>query len=367
MCGPGGRPATPSKSTLAASSDSLLVLDEIGQADPREIGQTIYMIANSRGKERLTKAMAIRSAFKWRTLVLSTGETTVAARLSENALRGGRQGARAGHLVRAIDISAANRTYGVFDDPGYDFDPETFADRMKTASSRFYGTLGPEFVRQLLDRGITPEAISEKIDAFTTKALDGVNDASGQVKRVAQRLGLVVAASELAAGLGLVPWEKDVPAADGVTLFKSWLSARGGAGQIEDKQMLAQVQQFFEMHGESRFDSLDDPPKNAFTGLEIREKPSPQRAGYREGEGEDRRWYAFPQVWRSEICAGHDHREVARLLVRLKIMEKGDGKNLMKQVRIGPGSRPRFYVVTPKIFEGWSDLDARNGVDKDDE
>ena len=177
MCGPGGRPATPSKSTLAASSDSLLVLDEIGQAEPREIGQTIYMIANSRGKERLTKAMAIRSAFKWRTLVLSTGETTVAARLSENALRGGRQGARAGHLVRAIDISAANRTYGVFDDPGYDFDPETFADRMKTASSRFYGTLGPEFVRQLLDRGITPEAISEKIDAFTTKALDGVNDA----------------------------------------------------------------------------------------------------------------------------------------------------------------------------------------------
>ena len=68
--------------------------------------------------------------------------------------------------------------------------------------------------------------------------------------------------------------------------------------------MIGHVQRFWELHGESRFDSLDDPPKNAFTGQEIKEKPSAQRAGYREGEGDDRRWYVFPQVWRDEICAG---------------------------------------------------------------
>jgi hypothetical protein len=39
----------------------------------------------------------------------------------------------------------------------------------------------------------------------------------------------------------------------------------------------------------------------------------------------------------------------------------------MKQVRIRPGERPRFYIMTPKIFEGSSDSDARNGVDEDDE
>jgi putative DNA primase/helicase len=213
------------------------------------------------------------------------------------------RGTRAGHLVRAIDIRA-NRAYGVFDSAHPDFDGEAFSNQMKDASSRYYGTLGPEFVRQLIDRKVTAEAITEKIDVFMARALEGVTAASRQVKRVAQRFGLVVAAGELAAEFDLVPWTQGVPTADGATLFKSWLSARGGAGQVEDRQMLAQVQRFFEAHGESRFDNLDDPPRNAFTGQEMKEKPSSVRAGYREEEGEDRRWYVLPQIWRDEICAG---------------------------------------------------------------
>lgn len=197
------------ESTLAASSDCLLVLDEVGQADPREIGLIIYMITNSRGKERLTKAISIRAAFQWRTLVLSTGEVTIGARLNEEP-RGGRSGARAGHLVRAIDIRA-NRLHGVFDNAYPDFDGEAFANQMKDASSRYYGTLGPEFVRQLIDRKVTAGAIAEKIDVFTARALERVTAASGQVKRVAQRFGLVVAAGELAAELDLVPWAQGVP------------------------------------------------------------------------------------------------------------------------------------------------------------
>lgn len=188
------------------------------------------------------------------------------------------------------------------------------------------------------------------------------------MKRVAQRFGLIVAAGELAVEFGLLPWAQDIAATDSVTLFKAWLSARGGAGQIEDRQMIGHVQRFWELHGESRFDSLDDPPKNFFTAQEIKEKPSAQRAGYRKGEGDDRRWYVFPQVWRDEICAGFDAREVARLLARLEILEKGDGKHLMKRVQVGPGARPRFYVMTPKIFEGWTDQDgARDGADDDGE
>jgi uncharacterized protein (DUF927 family) len=355
------------ESVLAASSDSLLVLDEIGQVDPREIAQVVYMISSARGKDRMTRTATIRSTLKWRTLVLSNGEVPIAARLNEDSSRVGRRGARAGHLVRAIDVRA-HRTHGVFDHAYPDFNAEAFADQMKEAASRYYGTLGPEFVRRLLDHGAAAEAIVEKVDAFVALALEDVSEASGQVKRVAQRFALVAAAGELAVEFGLVPWKPGVAAADGVTLFRSWLAARGGAGQIEDRQMIGQVQRFWELHGESRFDNLDDPPKNPFTGQEMKERPSAQRAGYREGEGDDRRWYVFPQLWRDEICVGFDAREVARLLARLEILEKGDGKHIMKRMQIGPGARSRFYVMTPKIFEGWAEQDeARNGADEDDE
>ena len=343
---------------LAASTDSLLVLDEVGQAEAREIGQMLYMITNARGKDRMTRTVTIRSAFKWRTLVLSTGEVPIPARLNEDSPRGGRKGVRAGHLVRAVDLKA-DRVCGVFDRPYPDFDPASFSDQLKKATATFCGVAGVEFVRQLLDRDVDDKAAAKKIDAFAEQAVAIVDgDPSGQVSRVIQRFALIAAAGEFAVEFGIVPWAQGVPTADALELFRGWLRARGGAGPAEERQMVAQVQRFWELHGESRFDNLDTPPTNPFTGQEMKERPSSQRAGYREGKGDDRRWFTLPQTWRDEVCIGLDAMEVARTLARRGILERGDGKNLMKRVSIG-SDRLRAYVITPKVFEGWDAQDAR--------
>jgi uncharacterized protein (DUF927 family) len=347
------------ESTLASSSDCLLVLDEVGQVESREIGVIVYMITNSRRKERLTKAVLPRSAFRWRTLVLSTGEVPIAARLNEETPRGGRRGVRAGHLVRAVDIRV-NRAHGVFDNPYPNFDPEALADSLKAASSRFHGTAGPEFVRQLLDQKITAKAITEKTDAFTAKALEGVNDASGQVKRVAQRFGLVAAAGELAVEFGLVPWKESVPTADAVTLFKSWLAARGGAGQIEDQQILEQAQRVIESSGGARFEEMDPPETDL--GDKIRLPEIRDRLGYRKGAGDDRRWLVLPQAWKDEFCRGFDPRDVATVLAERGVLERGSDGKFSRVERIPNDSTAktvsntktipaRVYVITTKVFE----------------
>ena len=67
---------------------------------------------------------------------------------------------------------------------------------------------------------------------------------------------------------------------------------------------MAQVRLFIEQHGDSRFDPLDKPEA----------KPSPNRAGWRKGEGEAREWYIPPEIWKSEICQGLDPKFVARTL-----------------------------------------------------
>ena len=140
------------EATLASACDTFLPLDEIGQADGREIGLALYMAASGSGKSRLRRDASLRPSHKWRTLILSSGETPIEARLNEE--RRGQARAYAGHLVRAVDVKV-ERALGVFDRPYVDFDPKAFADQMKRAASTVYGTAGPEFVRQLIERQVS--------------------------------------------------------------------------------------------------------------------------------------------------------------------------------------------------------------------
>ena len=93
------------EATLASACDTFLPLDEIGQADGRDVGQVAYMITGALGKTRMRRDASLKPSHKWRVLALSSGETPIAARFGEET-KGSRRGAHAGQLVRAIDIPA---------------------------------------------------------------------------------------------------------------------------------------------------------------------------------------------------------------------------------------------------------------------
>lgn len=83
------------------TSDTVLILDEMGQADSREVGEITYMLANNSGKMRAGRTGNARARKTWRVLFLSTGEVTLAAKMGEAGKR-----IMAGQEVRLVNIPA---------------------------------------------------------------------------------------------------------------------------------------------------------------------------------------------------------------------------------------------------------------------
>jgi putative DNA primase/helicase len=344
------------EAALAGANDTFLPLDEVGQADGRELGQALYMATGGVGKQRMGRDATPRPSHVWRVQVLSTGEHPIQTKLNQDVKRGTR--AYAGHLVRAIDIRA-QRTHGVFDalEPG-DVDPKAFADKCKSAASTHYGTAGPEFVRQLIAQNISANDVRERVEAFVQDALMDIKDYHGQAARVAERFGLISAAGEYGAQFGILPWEKSDSFNDAKELFNAWLHRRGGAAPYEARLAVAQVRHFIEAHGDSRFEklvSVKDAESRTVADLRDPDARFPlNRAGYRRAEGAEERWLIFPEVWTNEVCEGLDPSQVASTLASLGMLEPDGESNPSKSVKIS-GKARRFYVLTPLIFEGWRD------------
>lgn len=80
---------------------SLLCLDELAQIDGRQAGDIAYMLANGEGKKRMTKTITARRSTSWQTLFLSTGEISLADKMSEAGLT-----IKGGQEIRVLDIPA---------------------------------------------------------------------------------------------------------------------------------------------------------------------------------------------------------------------------------------------------------------------
>ena len=93
-------------------NDGLLCLDELSQVDAREAGEMAYLLANGAGKNRMTKTMGARRSLRWRLMILSSGELSLAAHMQTSGRK-----ARAGQEVRLLDIPAdASAKLGVFEE-----------------------------------------------------------------------------------------------------------------------------------------------------------------------------------------------------------------------------------------------------------
>jgi putative DNA primase/helicase len=115
---------------------------------------------------------------------------------------------------------------------------------------------------------------------------------------------------------------------------------RGGTEPGEVRQAIAQVRLFIEQHGDSRFDNLDESDA----------RPVLNRAGWRKGSGENRRWLILSEAWKQEVCVGLDTQLVARTLADRGMLTKGhDGHQKVEKVF---GQSMRFYVITSRIFDG---------------
>lgn len=322
------------EAVAAIHTDTMLGLDELSVVEAKEAAASVYSLASGAGKGRSNRDGSARRSLIWRVIILSTGEVRLTDKLIED-----RRKARAGQQVRLVDIPAdAGKGFGVFDSAGAEGSSQILADKIKAAAQTHYGSAGPEFVRNLIAEDYSK--IKQMIEAFRVHAPEG---ADNQVLRVLDRFGLVAAAGELAIQFGIVPWEKGEAIKAAKVCFDAWFEDRGGADAGEDLAAIAAVSFFIEKHGEARF----EPAAGTADGFPIRD-----RAGWRRGEGDAREWLVLPEVWKQEVCAGHNPTAVAKALVERGMLKPDTEGKHSRSERIREGVKMRVYVVTSKILAG---------------
>lgn len=315
----------------ALHSDALLCLDEIGQAPGRTIQEAAYMLANGMGKGRAFQDGSMRAAKTWRLLVLSTGEVGLAEKIREE---GGR--VRAGQSVRLIDVPAdAGAGLGIFENLHGFVGPQAFADALKRAAATDYGHAARAFIGKIQEHRaeFLPELLSFMDGNLSLLCPD---NADGQVKRVARRFLLCVAAGETAAEWGILPWKKGESLQTVRTCFDAWLALRGSTGAAEDAAIVEQVMLFLEQHGQSRFQDVDRPDAVCVN-----------RVGFRQAIEGGTVYFILPESFKAEVCKGHDAKRAAAVLLEKGLLLAGDGGRVKRRPPFAlPGyGRGRCYTI----------------------
>jgi putative DNA primase/helicase len=320
----------------AVRCDTLLILDELAQVDPKEAGEIAYMLANGSGKARASRSGRVKSKHEWRVLFLSAGEISLAQHMREVGKK-----AKTGQEVRLVDIPAdAKKGYGIFEAlQGYE-SAAIFSKALMDATHQYYGTAAPAFLERitaLYDTTSLLDLIKELCKKFMTKYLP--EKSNGQVHRVCERFALIATAGEIATDFGITGWTSGEATQAAAQCFGAWVEQRGGAENQERSIILSQVRRFFEAHGESRFSDW-----NAQHSRTI------NRAGFKKISGESTLYYVLPEIFKEEICAGLEYRRVVDTLLIEGCLELDNNSPSRREYLPGLG-RSRCYAITPKLWE----------------
>ena len=319
--------------TAQSHNDNLLLLDEMGEMDSRELGRTVYMLANGQGKQRMTETQPKQ----WRILFLSTGEVGIKSAMLEAGSI-----ARAGQEVRLIDLEAVSGKLGVFDTllEGYTNSKEQ-AEHLEAQTREYYGTAGME----MLTRFINSKAHAmEFIKAVKTRFIKEhtPKPSNSQVSRVLNRFGVIAGGGELASHYGITGWEAGEAYQATTNCFNNWLITQGDITHTkEHKQAIDRIRQFIEQHGLSRFDDLD--AHSSLTGS------TSNRAGIRKMNDGKMFYYFFPSTFKNEVCKGLDYRSVLNAL-KIDGFLKYQPNRLSHLSPSFEGSRKVSYAVKDTIL-----------------
>ena len=319
-------------------NDGLLILDELSQMDPREVGEAAYLLANGQGKTRASRTGAARQSSRWSLFFLSAGEESLTAIMAKSGQR-----SNTGQEIRLADIEAdAGCDMGVFEAIHGQLSPASMALSLKQYTGRYYGVIGMEWLHQVVAKQqIIGRYITNTIQHFVETVIQP--DATGQIIRVARRFALVAAAGELASQFGLTGWEKGESLRAAQNCFTAWQGAFGIDGNREDRAIMAQVRAFFESHGASRFDNANSPNNDKILN----------RAGFYQTDSEGFRIYmVLTEVYKNELCKGFDQRTVTRVLLQAGWLKPATDGNASHKPRIKGVGTPRLYIFTTKIWGG---------------
>ena len=325
-------------------NDTVLLLDELEQVESEEAGNIAYMLGNGQGKARANVHGDAKDIVTWRLLFISTGEIGLAEHV---AAGGGR--IRAGMEVRMLDIPAdANKGMGVFEDIHGAQSPAEFADSLQTLSETYYGSPADALLTRITKPGELEQAVAmirQVQEKFVLQYVPA--EAHGQVTRAAMRFGAVAGVGEYCISIGILPWETGHAIWGVRECYYAWLESRGDNSASEDIRALAQVREYLERNGESRFTMMQDGFEDNVGQRTI------NRTGFRHvlDNGSTEFW-VLPEMYKAEICHGFDPKLVTRVLKEHGfLVTNARGESQIGKRIPGIGGTTRVYVIKADILQ----------------
>ncbi|HEM7876478.1 TPA: DUF927 domain-containing protein [Burkholderia contaminans] len=314
-------------------TDTLLALDEIGECAPRDLYEAAYALANGTGKSRANKHGEARRAAQWRIFVLSTGETTIAARIESGGIE-----AKAGQGLRILDIPVSGK-HGLFDDLKGADSGARLSDALRDAASRHYGHAGRMFAKCLVSERGQGKELSEQLAVVLAK----FDAPDGQERRAARVLAVAALSGELAIRFGVVDWAAGEPTEAAIRAFRSWQANRGARGRsAEHMGVIQAVSDFIDRCGDARFSDIDA------SGAPL--MPMRDRAGYWRMDG-GRRLYLFTSAGIKEAIKGYDLNRALAALDAAGALSKKQGGQRSVPVRVPDGRLVRLYSIDPEQLD----------------
>jgi putative DNA primase/helicase len=275
----------------------------------------------------------LRRTLEWRLIFLSSGEVSIADHVAQSGKR-----VRAGQEVRVINLPADAETgLGLFEELHGFSTPDGFARHLQRASRDYYGAPIRAFLRRLVGQ---IDELRRRYQIFEAELLAEMlpENAASEVSRVAHRFALVAFAGELATDYGITGWQPEDATAAAKAIFQAWLEARGTAGGADEEAALRQVRRFLERHGQSRFQHLGKQTEKIV-----------DRAGYVEEADDDGLiYYVLPEVFRAEVCAGFDHKIVAKALNHHECLLVSHDLRYEKRL---PEGKKKVYAILSRVLE----------------
>ena len=329
-------------------SDSVLILDELKQADPKVVAETIYMLGNGTGRSRATQRGGLRPTPSWSVLFLSSGELTPEAHMATVRLQ-----PMEGQRVRMPSIPAEPEGFnGTTFETNHELEGgRELSQYMVHQAAVNYGHAGLVFLeRATADFDAVRVRLRAGLESFRLAHVPETAD--GQLSRIADRFALVAMGGELATEWGLTGWRTGWATEAAAACFYGMVKMRpGGFGSGEEAAMLRQARTFFAEHGEDRFADWGRAEND-----DTHRPNTQQRAGWRKtardsiGEADSTEWFVLFDGFTKQVAEGHDREAMLRLLRERGHLVPDKGRPFDHSARLPGIGKTRCYRIKSSIL-----------------
>jgi putative DNA primase/helicase len=321
----------------ARYNDMPLILDDMSQANPGDVSQIVYGMANGSARRRLIGRFQLNEKQSPRVIVAASNETTVREYLRHNGLE-----TALGQSVRLLGVPVLEQ--GVFSRLHGLRTRAKAAQRLHDRVRRFHGSLAPAWVGELAMRPKNNtkrlHALMESFQAQVAPCVP-VGLAPNIAARAARNFSLFAAVGERAIECGLLPWS--VGSANWAVrkCFSAWADNECSE-QAEEVDPLLQVRKFFQSNSDGHFQPFDK-----VNDADHRH----QLAGYTHALRGEAVFLVLQAWFEHEFCKRAPRSLLLKALSESGYLICGSGGRWAKQVRMpGGDDRRQFYVVRRSIM-----------------